>query len=156
MGGAQPRGHLLASPPCVVRGYDPVGHGSWLRCKLAQESHVSLRYHWPRISDRWLRVPTAGRGQVPSEHFLGLAICFDRSWRRLSAGMAVREASYVNAVNMMTTSQILNFRVADHLCRTGKEVPKAAVDSEDIRIACLSCVSFSMRRIQVSVLLRRI
>jgi hypothetical protein len=92
-------GLLVSSPWCVSR-HDPVGRGAGLLCQLGKESHVSLRNHRPGAFDRWRRVSTAGRGQCPAEHVVGLAFRRHRNWRGVPAGMARCQAPLFDAVTM--------------------------------------------------------
>jgi hypothetical protein len=88
----------LASSPCVVSGYVPFLHGHRLPRQLDSKSLFSLRYHWPTISDRWRHLLALRRAHDPRQHPLGLDVRPHRHRHRVSAGMAVWEASGVLTV----------------------------------------------------------
>src|ERR1022692_424277 len=70
-------------------------------------SDGSLCYHCPTISDRWRYVSAFRRAHDPRRHALGLASPSHRHRRRVSAGMAVWEASRVLAVEKSPCSLLL-------------------------------------------------
>jgi hypothetical protein len=92
VGGAQLHRNLLASSACIVRRHHPFGHGNRLRCKLAQPSHASLRYHRATLLDRGRNIPAVRPKNGSRQQPFSLAIRSHRSGYRILSGMALRQA----------------------------------------------------------------